>query len=295
MSNLLKIGGHTIEITHPEKVLFPSSGITKQDIINYYVEAAPFMVPYVKNRPLSMFRCPSGINDCFYQKNKPEFYPDWIRSIPVEKSDKTIIDYVDCANNATLIYLANNGCLTFHPWLSKLPALNNPDKIVFDLDPSLEDFRVVRKTALILRDIIKEYDLVPFAMLTGSKGIHVVIPIKPTHHFDTIRALAKTIAEKAVQEMPAVLTTDVRFEHRTNKIFIDYLRNAWSATSVAPYSVRHKEGAPVAMPISWDELQEKSLQPTRYTIYNALSHMKENVWKDFNAMRKTVKKLYVDL
>lgn len=286
----IRAGNRIIEISHPDKILFPISGITKYELIEYYALIADYMIPYIKNRPLTLVRCPNGINtECFYQKNMPSFYPPWVKSIPVEKKDESIIHYVNCTTKASLVYIANQGCITPHPWLSKLPELNHPDKIIFDLDPSTNDFTLVRKAALQIKKILDEQQLPSFVMTTGSKGLHVIIPIKATHNFDDIRAFAKQLAQETSQQQPDICTTEVRIDKRAGKVFIDYLRNAWSATSVAPYAVRTKEHAPVATPITWDEVASKTLKPDKYTINNVFKKIEENPWKNFNKARKTIK------
>lgn len=270
----IRAGRRNIEITHPEKILFPESKITKLELVNYYLKISDKILPHLKDRPLTQVRCPSGISDeCFFQKNCPDYYPDWIERIAVEKQNKEIIEYVNCKDIATLIYLINQNCITPHTWLSKLPDLNKPDKIIFDLDPGEgATFTQIRETALKLNSLIKKEKLKANPMVTGSKGIHVIIPIKPDMLFDEARDYAKELAQKLVDIYPDQLTIDVRKEKRKNKIFIDYLRNSWGATSVVPYGVRPKENAPVATPITWKDVEKKSLKPDQFNIFNIFNY-----------------------
>lgn len=291
MAKQIKAGNRLIEISHEDKILFPKSNITKLDLVNYYLKAAELIIPFTKDRPLTLVRFPNGIEkQGFYQKNTPEYYPEWIERIPVEKSDKSIVEYLNCKNTATLIYIANQGCITPHPWLSKLPELNNPNKIVFDLDPSGKDFEIVKETALLIKTVLEDHDLKPFVMTTGSKGLHIITPIKPQINFDLVREFTKKIADELVSQDPKNLTTEIRKEKRGKKIFIDYLRNAWSATSVCPYGVRPKENAPVATPIFWEELKEKKLISQSYNIHNVFQKIKSdgNPWVDFTKRRKVL-------
>ena len=279
-----------IEISNPDKILFPESGIKKIDIIEYYKKISPHIMPFLKDRPLTLMRCPNGIaGNCFYQKNAPDFYPEWIERIPVLKQDGSTVNYINCKKKEALIYVANQACITLHPWLSKLPDLNKPDKLIFDLDPSgstIKDFDLVKQVALIIKDVLEDLKLKPFIMTTGSKGIHVVTPIKPQYNFDEIRAFAKKIAELVAESAPEIATTQIRLAQRDGKVFLDYLRNSWSATSVAPYSVRTKENAPVATPIDWQELAHKGLAPDKYNISNIFEHLaKGDPWAEFEKSR----------
>ena len=261
-------GRYIIKTSSEDKILFPKSGITKGELIDYYEEIAPIMLPYIKNRPLTMHRFPDGIgHEGFYQKDASDYFPDWIKRAPIEKKEGGITEYVVCQNAATLVYLANQGCITPHVWLSKVDKLDVPDRMIFDLDPTEDDFSAVKKGAQLLKELLDSLGLPSVVMTTGSRGLHVLVPLKRTTPFDVVREYALTIAQHLVVLHPEQFTVQLRKEKRESKLFIDYLRNASTATSVAPYAVRAKEGAPVATPLFWHELGRISTAQA-YTIKN---------------------------
>lgn len=267
---LLEVDGREVNITNPDRVLFPKSKITKQEMIDYYKRIAPLMIPHIKNRPISMQRFPSGIDtDGFFQKDAPDYFPDWIKRAYVEKGDKSkVVSHVLCNNAATLVYLANQAVITPHVWLSKIDKLNYPDRMIFDLDPpSVKAFAVVRKVAKIFKSLLEDIGLTPFVMTTGSKGLHITVPIKRELLFDEVRAFTRAVAAKLVEQHPQHLTIELRKNKRKGRIFVDYLRNAWAQTGVAPYAVRAREGAPIATPLDWKEVTS-SLNPQKYKIKN---------------------------
>ena len=277
-------GDITIKITHPDKILFPQSNINKEQVVNYYYNIAEHMLPYLKDRLISMQRYPNGIDKPgFFHKNSPEFFPDYIKTAPIKNKDEDVVNYAIINNQASLVYIANYGCLTPHIWLSKIDKLDNPDRLIFDLDPSVENFELVRKKAIELKNMLEALGLPVFVMLTGSRGIHIVVPIKRLWGFDIVRAFALKVATKFVETDPKNLTLEMRKEKRGKKIFVDILRNSWGATSVAPYAIRAKEGATIATPIYPEELLDKKLNPTMFNIFNIFGKLKDgNPWKDID-------------
>lgn len=302
---IFHIDGRDITISNASKLLFPKSKITKGELVNYYHNIAPVMIPHTKDRPVSMQRFPSGIDqEGFFHKDAPDYFPDWIDTIGVERENKSkTVWHVLCNNAATLVYLANQGVITPHLWLSKVDKLNYPDRMIFDLDPSAAGmFDHVRHAAKILKKLLESLGLVPFIMTTGSRGLHVVTPIKRELLFDQVRDFARDIAEFIAQQYPQELTVEIRKNKRKRRIFIDYLRNAWAQTAVAPYSVRAIEGAPVAAPLLWKELTP-SLHPQKFSIKNIFRRISRigDPWEDINAhatslkaARKKFKQLYGD-
>lgn len=295
----IKIGRHTIEISNQDKVFFPEDTITKGDLINYYAQVASVMIPYTKKRPISMQRFPHGIQaEGFYQKDASDYFPQWITIEPIKKQDNDIVNYVVINNAATLVYLANQACITPHIWLSRHDKLRNPDKMIFDLDPAEKtNFADVQWASQQLRSLLEdELHLSTFVMTTGSRGAHIVIPIKRLHDFDYVRTFAQDIAHVLEHRHPEKLTTALSKQKRNNRIFIDWLRNSFGATSVAPYAVRAIEGAPVAMPLPW-KLFETIKSAQTYTIKNVSNYLKKNgdAWKNINtkavSLTKARKKL----
>ncbi|MFN2246783.1 MAG: non-homologous end-joining DNA ligase [Candidatus Promineifilaceae bacterium] len=279
----LEIGGHKINIDHLDKVLFPSDGITKADLIDYYKRMAATMLPYMHERPVTMQRFPDGIEESgFYQKEAPDYFPDWINrvSIRVEKEGEEQ-DQITCENAATLVYLADQACITPHIWLSRAEKIDFPDKLMFDLDPPTHDFEPVRHAAKNLHELLINLDLPSFVMTTGSRGLHVVVPLNRTQNFDTVRAFAHNVAKLLAKRYPDRLTTATRKQSRQGKLFLDYLRNAYGQNSVAPYALRALPGAPVVTPIDWSELDDPQLDSQSYHINNIFRRLgqKDDPWK----------------
>ena len=241
----IKIGRHTIETTKEELVLFPKSGLTKGDLINYYSRIAPIMVPYIKNRPISMQRFPNGLDaESFYQKDAPDYFPSWIVRSPIAKHEGGHVNYVVINNKETLVYLANQACIVVHIWLSKIDNIDFPDRMIFDLDPSGNKFSDIQKAALMFKELLDSIGLESFPMTTGSRGIHVVVPTKRQHPFDWVRSYAHDIGSLFVHRYPDMFTMEMRKEKRGKRIFIDTLRNAFGQTGVAPYLCEQRNMPP---------------------------------------------------
>ncbi|HWC38251.1 MAG TPA: non-homologous end-joining DNA ligase [Acidimicrobiales bacterium] len=260
----MRIGRHAIELSHPDKVLFPDDGVTKADLVRYYVDVAEAMIPHLKGRPVMMARYPEGIaKHGFYQKDIPDYFPDWVRRARVTKEGGTVT-HVLCDDPATLAYLANQASITPHVWLSRADRPDNPDQMVFDLDPSGDDFGLVVTTARDLRGLLDDVGLPALVKATGSRGLHVVVPLDRRAGFDTVRAFARDIAEVMARRDPDRVTVESRKAKRGDRVFVDVLRNAYAQTAVPPYAVRTLPGAPVATPLRWDELDEQGAGPRRF-------------------------------
>jgi bifunctional non-homologous end joining protein LigD len=291
----MRVGNITIEVSKTDKVLFPEDKITKGDLIEYYAKVAPIMVPLIKGRPIAMHRFPDGIKgERFYQKDIPDYFPDWIDRLPVENregSNRDITTYVTCEKAATLVYLANQACITPHVWLSRKDKLDYPDRMIFDLDPSDSDFSKVRAGALRCKALLEEMGLVAFAMLTGSKGVHVVVPLDRGEDFDTVRHFAQKIAHFMAEENSKDLTAEIRKAKRRGRVFIDTNRNAFSQLAVAPYAVRALPGAPVATPITWEELEKGRVNPQSFNVKNLFKHLadKGDPWKNIARSGRSLK------
>lgn len=267
-SDSVKLDGHEIALSSLDKVYFPECDITKGDLVDYYRRIAELTLPYYRDRPLSMQRFPEGIGaDGFFQKDVPDHFPNWIDRVRLS-TENGAVTYVIAGNAATLIYLANQGCITPHLSLSRRDKPNHPDRLVFDLDPSDDDFGKVQQAARHLKTLLDALEIECFVQTTGSRGLHVLVPLDRSADFDAAREFARAAAEELVKRHPDSLTVEQRKDKRRDRVFLDYLRNAYGQTAVAPYAVRAKEEAPVATPLRWDEAFSSALTPRKYTITN---------------------------
>ncbi|KIX84866.1 hypothetical protein J120_05070 [candidate division TM6 bacterium JCVI TM6SC1] len=289
----MKVGNRIIEITHPDKIMFSDPTITKKEVIDYYHAIAKYMVPFLKDRVLTVQAFPEGVmHQGFYQKNVQSHYLSWIPTITIDKKDGGSTQYAIGINQAELVYLANQNCVVFHPWLSRVDKLDFPDKIVFDLDPSIDDFSAVQHAALVAKHVLEECGLVPFVMTTGSRGMHVVTPLRRLYTFEQVSDIARIIAERIVSYDPQTFTVEIRKDARKSKVFIDSLRNNSGATAVCPYSLRPRPGAPVATPITWAQATDKTLTSQQYNLYTVGHKLKKDgcAWKDFKRYAQTLVK-----
>jgi len=282
---LAHFGRYSVELSNTEKLLFPESGITKGDLIRYYREVAGIMLPHLMNRPLTLHRFPDGIaRKGFYQQEAPDYFPDWIktRRTPRADSDEESVTHVLCNNQATLVYLANQAAITLHGWLSRSSRLSKPDRLIFDLDPPNDDFTGVRVAARQVTGLMHDLGLNPYVMTTGSRGLHVVAPLRADTGFDNVRDLAQDMAALLASLHTAELTTEHRKEKRRGRIYLDVMRNAYGQTSVMPYAVRALPGGPIATPLSLDELDDSKLDPQRWHIRNIMRRLgqKADPWTD---------------
>jgi bifunctional non-homologous end joining protein LigD len=269
----------TVAVSNPRKVLFPADGITKADLAAYYLRVAPTMLPHLAGRPVTMHRFPDGIGALgFLQKNVPDTFPDWVERVRVLKKTGHL-DHLLCADAATLVFLADQGTITPHVWLSRADAPMHPDRLVLDLDPP-GAFEEARFAARAARALFEEVGLKPFVMTTGSRGLHVVVPLDRRWVFDRVREFARDAAALLARRNPDRLTTEHRKAKRGDRVFLDAGRNAYAQTVVAPYAVRALDGAPVATPLDWEELAR--LQDAgRYTLRNLFRRLarKGDPWR----------------
>jgi bifunctional non-homologous end joining protein LigD len=258
-----------VEVSHPDRVMFPKDGITKGELVAYYGEVADAMLPHLRDRALTVQRFPRGIGEQgWVQQDFADSLPDWMGRVEVGKEGGTVVHPVADRPEA-LRWLANQNCVTLHVWQSRRDRLHKPDRLVFDLDPSDSDFAVVRATAHAVAGVLDELGLARYVQTTGSRGLHVVVPLRPDTDFDTVREFAREVAEVVVADDAAHRTLEARKDKRGNRVYLDIMRNAYAQTAVAPYSVRARAGAPVATPLEWDELDalnKRSLRADRFTI-----------------------------
>jgi bifunctional non-homologous end joining protein LigD len=279
---VIEVDGHEIALSNTAKVLFPQARLTKGELIGYYRRIAPIMLPHIAGRPLSFERYPDGIEtNGFMQKNASDYFPSWIRRARLAKEDGEV-EHVVAEDAATLVYLANQACVTLHVGLARVERIHRPDRLVIDLDPSDEDFDKVKRAARAARRLLEATGLVSFVQTTGSRGLHVWVPLEPEASFDQVRGFAADLADRLVAQAPEELTTEQRKAKRGMRVFVDVARNAYGQTAVAPYSVRARAEAPVATPLDWAELDDPGLGPRRYTITNLFRRLgqKPDPWAE---------------
>jgi bifunctional non-homologous end joining protein LigD len=252
-------GDITVACTHVDRVMFPADGITKGELIAYYHDVAPLMVPELRARPLSVVRYTKGIeHGGFFQKHYQRHFPAWLDR--VEAGIKTPVSYPIVDTPAGLVYMANQGSIEFHVWTSRKDALERPDMLVFDLDPPDGRFDLVRSAAHALREVFERIGLPAFVKTTGSKGLHVIAPLDDTATFDEVGALTTRIAALLCRRHPDALTMEFYKKDRKGRLFVDVMRNAIGATLVAPYSLRGRPGAPLSAPIAWGDVDDPALR-----------------------------------
>lgn len=279
----MKIGDQTIQVSNRDKVLFPSDGLTKGDLIDYYLSMADVLIPHLERYGVTMHRFPDGLEgEDFVQKSAGNF-PDWIRTVTIPRRRGGSFQAPIVDSKATLAYLANQAVITLHPYLSRADDLEHPDKMIFDLDPPEDsrDYEAARQSVLDLRNVLTELDLMTWVQTTGSKGYHVVVPLDRKLEFDDVRQFAHDVALLLVRRHPERYTVQQRKEKRQGRVFVDTLRNAYGATAVAPYTVRALPGAPVATPIEWDEV-EQGAEPQDWALKSILNRLaqREDPWTD---------------
>ncbi|MFY9587133.1 MAG: non-homologous end-joining DNA ligase [Actinomycetota bacterium] len=282
----IRVGNRRVAISRRDKVLFPDDGITKGDLVEFYAGIAPKMVPYTRDRPLTLERYPDGLRgERIFQKNASKYFPEWIPRGEVRKKDGAVT-HVLANDAATLAYLANQAVITHHVWLSTMKQLHKPDQLIFDLDPSGEDFDEVRETALGVRELLTDLGLVPFVKTTGSRGLHVVVPLRPSETYDEVWDFAHAVAERMVAEKPKVLTLEFMKAKRRGRLFLDINRNAYAQTAVAPFSVRPLPGAPVAVTLDWSDVENKKLRPNGFSMSDALK--RDDAWEGFRKAARSL-------
>ena len=257
-----------VKLSNPDKVLFPADGITKADLAAYYESVAETMLPHVRDRPLNLWRWNAGIDkQRVVQQDIPKGAPDWVARVETPRRKGGTNTHVLAQDADTLRWLANQNCITPHIWTARRDKLDRPDRLVFDLDPEEgSDFALVRQAALAVGERLREVGLEPFAMTSGSKGIHVVAPLRRTRETVWVRERAGELGAEVAERHPETLTTAWRKEKRGGKILVDTARNTYGQTVVAPYAVRALPGAPVATPLEWPELEDPELRAQSWTL-----------------------------
>jgi bifunctional non-homologous end joining protein LigD len=257
-----------VKLSHPDKVLFPGDGLTKADLADYYERVAEFMLPHLRDRPLNLWRWNAGIDGPrVVQQDIPKGAPAWVKRVQTPRRKGGSNCHVLAGDAATLRWLANQNCITPHVWTARKDRLDRPDRMIFDLDPADgTDFAVVRAAALAVGERLREAGLEPFAMTSGSKGIHVDAPLRRTRGSDAVREAARELGADVAAAHPDTLTTEWRKAKRGGRILVDTARNTYGQTVVAPYAVRALPGAPVATPLAWEELEDPELHARKWTV-----------------------------
>lgn len=268
-----------VKITNSEKILFKNQKISKMDVANYYTNISEFMLPYVKERLLSVVRCHEGLESCFFKK-----HPNNDKNIHTKKVNGE--DYFYINDIFELVYQVQLGTIEFHTWGSSV-ELNSPDVMIFDLDPDKNlELSKLRDSVLKIKSVLEELNLKSFLKTSGGKGYHIVLPFKNTKNWDSFYEFSRQIAVIAESKWPKIFTTNIRKSERTGKIFVDYLRNSQGSTCVAPYSLRAKEYATISMPIKWEDLEK--VKPFDVNIKNYQNFLND-AWKDFFKVSQSIK------
>lgn len=265
----LRIGRREVPISHPDKVLFPASGVTKEDLARHYQRVGPAMVAHVKGRPVAMQAFPGGVErGGFFMKEVPSHFPDWIARVTVPKRGGSVT-HVVADDVATLVYLAGQNVITPHVWPARGDRPREPDRLIFDFDPSGPGFADVRAAARETGRRLRDLGLAPYAMVSGSRGVHVVAPLRRGPSFTDVHRFARALAERLVADDPRRLTLTWKKAERGERIYVDVNRNAYAQHAVAAYAVRPRPDAPVAMPVQWEELSDRRLRPDRWKVAGA--------------------------
>ncbi|MBE2315349.1 non-homologous end-joining DNA ligase [Solirubrobacter sp. CPCC 204708] len=282
-----------VKLTNPDKVLFPDDGITKAELRDYYSAVADVMVPHARDRPMNLWRWNKGIAaDVVIQQSLPKGAPEWVARCEVPRRKGGDITHGMVNDADTLRWLAQQNCITPHVWNARCDNRDKPDRLVFDLDPSDEDFDAIRKAALAVADLLREIGLTPYAKLSGSRGIHVIAPLKRLRSADEVRAAAGALAERVAGEHPDALTTEWRKDKRDGRILVDVARNTYGQTLVAAYAVRALPGAPVSAPVTWEEVADPALAPHAFTLRTMQERLSAvgDVWADIAEHAGTIPK-----
>jgi bifunctional non-homologous end joining protein LigD len=272
-----EINGHSIKFNNLSKIYWPDEGVSKRDMLNYYYQAAPYILPYLKDRPQSLNRFPNGINGkSFYQKDVTGKVPDWVDTYLYHSSDEADVDkhFLVVQDEASILLMASMGCIELNPWSSKVQSPDHPDWCIIDLDPDKNSFDQVVEAAQVTKQVLDSMDIPSYCKTSGSTGLHIYIPLGAKYTYEQSKEFARVIATLVHREIPKYTSIERIVSNRNGKMYIDFLQNRPKATLAAPYSLRPKKGATVSMPLHWDEVK-KGLKMTDFTIFNAIDRLKE--------------------
>ena len=281
-----------IPISHPEKILFPEDGITKGDLATYYEDIAPVMLPHIRSRPVTLERFHKGIGEPgFFQKDVSKGFPAWLQRVEVPKKDG-VVNHPLVTDARSLVWMANQNSITPHVWGSRVPDLMHPDICVFDLDPSIDDPKSVRRAALWLRDLLEELGLPSWIKTTGSKGFHIAVPLDRKTPINEVEQFAHRVGRVLVGRHPSALTQEFHKKDRGTRILVDTGRNGYSATFAAAYAVRARPGAPVSAPCTWEEIERGKTGPRTFTLRNMRGRVEKvgDLWSGLLKKGRSLKK-----
>jgi bifunctional non-homologous end joining protein LigD len=290
VTELITAGDITVRIPNAGKVLFPDDGITKEDLAQYYADAAGRMLPWLRDRPVTMMRYPDGLTgQRIVQKNVPAYFPDWIRRVEVPKEGGGVVEQAVCGQPADLVYLASQACIEIHGFTSRADKLDAPDQLVFDFDPPDDKhFTEVRSAALWARELLdEELGLTSYVRTTGGRGLHVHVALDRRAGFDPVREFTHRAAALLADRHPDVVTAEQRKDKRGQRVYVDVMRNAYAQLVVALYAVRARPGALVATPLTWSEVEDAGLEPGQFTISTVRARLDspDDPWAGFSQAR----------
>jgi len=270
------IGGHNLGFSNLSKIFWPKEKLTKRDMINYYYQVAPYMLPYMKDRPQTLNRHPHGIvGESFYQKNVKGKVPEWIETFPYySETDGEEKEFLVCTNEASLLYIASLGCIEMNPWSSRMQSPENPDWCIIDLDPDKNTFDEVIRAAQVTKQILDAIDVSAYCKTSGSTGLHIYIPLGAKYTYEDSKEFGRSIVKLVHAEIPSFTSIERKTADRAGKMYLDFLQNRPQATVAAPYSLRPKPFAPVSMPLHWEEVK-KGLKIKDHNLKNAIPRLRE--------------------
>ncbi|WP_276135289.1 DNA ligase D [Polluticoccus soli] len=271
-----EVNGNQLKFTNLSKVYWPAEKYTKRDMINYYYQVAPFMLPYMKDRPQTLNRHPNGINGkTFYQKNVTGKVPEWIETFPYySETDQEEKNFLVCTNEASLLYIASLGCIEMNPWHSRTKKPDNPDYCIIDLDPDKNTFEQVIKAAQVTKEVLDAFGIPCYCKTSGSTGLHIYIPLGAKYNYEHSKEFGRIVARIVHEELPGFTSIERATKNRQGKMYVDFLQNRPQATIAAPYSIRPKPGATVSAPLHWDEVK-KGMKMKDFTIRTMPSRLAE--------------------
>jgi len=272
----LTVDGRQVQLTNPQRLLWPEDGLTKADLVAYFVDLAPYLLPFLQDRPLVFTRYPDGIyGQSFYQKQAPAYTPEWIRRFPYRsKNSGRTIEFILADSAATLAWLANQACLEIHPWFSRIGSLESPDFAVFDLDPAEPaGFEETRSVAFLVKTVLEEAGLLGWPKTSGATGIHIYVPLENRYSYQEVTDFIRQVASLLQRTFPERITLERAVAKRSGKVYIDYLQLNRGKTIVAPYIPRPRRGAPVSTPFSWAELAK--IRPEEFNLRSLPGRLRE--------------------